>query len=44
LTTTLGSALTYTPTSPTKATNHGIIKAPSDYSQGSTVDNFSANL
>lgn len=42
LTTTLGSALTYTPASPAKGTGQGIVKAPSDYSQGSTVDNFSA--
>lgn len=44
LTTTLGSALNYTPSSPTKGTSHGIIKAPSDYNQGSTVDNFSAGI
>lgn len=44
LTSTLGSALTYTATSPTRTVNHGIIKAPSNYSQGSTVDSFSANI
>ena len=33
-----------TPASPTKATSHGIVKAPSDVSQGSTVDNFSASI
>ena len=31
-----------TPSSPTKAGKHGIIKAPSAYNQGSTVDDFSA--
>ena len=44
LTAPLGSALTYTPTTPTKATSHGIVKAPSAYGQGSTVDNFSASI
>lgn len=36
---TLGTQ-TYTPTSPTTGTSTGIIKAPSSYNQGSTVDNF----
>jgi len=31
-----------TPSSPTKTTSHGIVKAPSGSSQGSTIDNFSA--
>lgn len=43
LTTTLGSALTYTPTTPNKGTNTGIIKGVSDYNQGSTVDNFATH-
>lgn len=40
LTTQLGSNIVITPTSPTKGTSVGIIKAPSTGSQGSTVDNF----
>jgi len=40
----IGSTLTYTPSSPTKGLSMGIIKAPSDSSQGSTVDNFSVGL
>jgi hypothetical protein len=36
----LGSQGSYTPTTPTKATSHGIIKAPSSYAQGSIVDDF----
>ena len=40
LTSPLGSQGSYTPTTPTKATSHGIIKAPSSYAQGSTVDDF----
>jgi hypothetical protein len=40
----LGSTLSYTATSPVKGQSVGIIKAPSDYNQGSTVDNFSVNL
>ncbi len=41
MTTTLGSAISYTPTSPTTGTSHGIIKAPTTYNQQSIVDNFS---
>jgi hypothetical protein len=44
LTITLGSAISYTATSPVKGTAHGIIKAPSAYGQGSTVDNFSITI
>ena len=44
MTSQLGSSLTYSPASPTKGTQHGIIKAPTDYSQGSTVDDFSVGL
>ena len=40
LTSQLGSNIVITPTSPTKGTSVGIIKAPSSGSQGSTVDNF----
>ena len=40
----LGSTLSYTAVSPVKGQSVGIIKAPSDYSQGSTVDNFSVSL
>jgi hypothetical protein len=40
MTTPLGSALTATNTG-TKGTSSGIIKTPSNYSQGTTVDNFS---
>jgi len=43
-TTQLGSTITRTPTSPTRGTGVGIIKAPTTDSQGSTVDNFSATL
>ena len=43
-TTQLGSTITRTPTSPTRGTGVGIIKAPTTDSQGSTVDNFSARL
>jgi hypothetical protein len=44
LTITLGSAISYTATSPVKGTAHGILKAPSAYGQGSTVDNFSVTI
>jgi hypothetical protein len=44
MTTQIGTNLTYTATSPTKGPSVGIIKAPSDYNQGSTVDNFSVGL
>jgi hypothetical protein len=44
LITTLGSAISYTATSPIKGTAHGILKAPSAYGQGSTVDNFSVTI
>jgi len=40
LTSQLGSNIVITPTSPTKGTSVGIIKAPSPGSQGSTLDNF----
>lgn len=40
----VGSTLTHNPTSPTKGTNVGIIKAPSTGSQGSTTDNFLATI
>ena len=40
LTSQLGSNIVITPTSPTKGTSVGIIKAPSSGSQGSTLDNF----
>jgi hypothetical protein len=43
MTSQLGSTQTYTPSSPTKGTGVGIIKAPAD-GQGSTVDNFSASF
>lgn len=36
------NTITNTPSSPVKGSRAGIIKAPSDFSQGSTVDNFSA--
>ena len=36
----LGSVQTYSEASPTKGIMYGIIKAPSDYNQGSTLDNF----
>jgi hypothetical protein len=42
MTTQLGTTQTYTPTSPTKGTGVGIIKAPAE-NQGSTVDNFNAS-
>jgi hypothetical protein len=44
MTTQIGSDLVYTATSPTKGLSVGIVKAPSDYNQGSTVDNFSVGL
>jgi hypothetical protein len=44
LTNQIGTTLTYTPTSPTKGSFVGILKAPSNYNQGSTVDNFSVGL
>ena len=40
LATAIGTQGSYTPTSPTTATSHGIIKAPSSYAQGSTLDDF----
>lgn len=42
LTTQLGSDIINTPASPLMGTSVGIIKAPSTYSQGTTLDNFSA--
>lgn len=44
MTSQIGSTLSYTATTPVKGQSVGIIKAPSDYSQGSTVDNFSVGL
>lgn len=43
LTTTLGSPISTTPTSPTKGTKVGIVKAPTSYNQDSAVDNFTAS-
>jgi hypothetical protein len=40
----LGSTVTRTPASPTKGASVGIIKAPTDANQGSTLDNYSAIL
>ena len=40
LTSAIGSQGSITETSPTKIQNYGIIKAPTAYGQGSTVDNF----
>lgn len=40
LTSAIGSQGSITETSPTKVQNYGIIKAPTEYGQGSTVDNF----
>lgn len=41
--TTLLNSITTTPSSPVKGTGVGIIKGIADYSQGSTVSNFSAH-
>jgi hypothetical protein len=41
-TTQLGTTITRTPTSPTRGTSVGIIKAPTIANQGSTLDNFNA--
>jgi hypothetical protein len=43
-TTQLGSTITRTPSSPTRGTSMGIIKAPTVDNQGSTLDNFSATV
>jgi hypothetical protein len=43
-TTQLGSTITRTPSSPTRGTSMGIIKAPTTDNQGSTLDNFSATV
>jgi hypothetical protein len=43
LTGTIGSAMTHTTTA-TRGTSAGIIKTTSNYSQGSTADNFSAEV
>jgi hypothetical protein len=43
LTTSLGT-LSYTATSPVTGPNVGVIKAPSGYNQGSTVDDFTAKV
>lgn len=40
---TLLNSTTASPTSPTLGTNVGIIKTPAAVTQGTTVDNFSAN-
>jgi hypothetical protein len=40
LTSALGSPITLTPSSPNQGTNYGIVKSPSAYEQGATVDNF----
>ena len=40
----LGTTLTHTPTAPTKGNSVGIIKTESAYGQGSTVDDFVANI
>ena len=37
----LGSPVVRTPTTPTKGPSVGIIKGPSTYNQGSTIDNYS---
>jgi hypothetical protein len=42
MTTQLGTTMSYTPTTPTKGTSVGIIKTQSPYTQGSTIDNFTA--
>lgn len=44
LTSQLGSSLTHTPVSPTIGLSAGIIKAPSNYNAGSTVDNIYISL
>ncbi len=43
LTSQLGSPIVSTPSSPSTGTSVGIIKAPSTYSQGTTLDTFSAS-
>jgi hypothetical protein len=40
----IGNTLSYTATSPVKGIGTGLIKIPSDYTQGSTIDNFSATV
>lgn len=40
----LGSTITRTPTSPTQGTSIGIIKAPTNTGQASTVDNYSVSI
>lgn len=40
----LGSTVTRTPTSPNRGTSIGIIKAPTDTGQASTVDNYSVSV
>lgn len=42
LTSTIGNALVYTPSSPTKGASTGLVKTPVDFNQGSTADNFSS--
>ena len=42
MTTLMGSG-THTPSNPITSTYHGIVKSPSAYAQGSTVDNFSVS-
>lgn len=43
-TTQIGSTVTSTPTTPTKGVSVGIIKAPTDANQGSTLDNYSVTI
>ena len=43
LTSQLGSTITRTPTTPIRGTSVGIVKGPSTYNQGSTLDNFKAD-
>jgi hypothetical protein len=40
----LGSTITRNPASPVRGTSVGIIKAPTDANQGSTLDNYSATF
>jgi hypothetical protein len=44
LTTQIGSDLTYSATGATIDTSFGIVVAPSSYSQGNSLDNFSATV
>ena len=40
----IGADLVYTDVSPSKTSVHGLIIAPGGYSQGTTIDNFSASI